>query len=264
MALYFCVLLPPGAPYARQRSHHRHVHPGDGVLLKPLPYREPDRPVALQEQTAQATRWGNLWAFAYPNFVDCRRESRSLALAAWRYNGGTITGPGDAEYVDGRQISSGLLAAVRRLARDGPRLPARGGSPLAYVTSQRVPEIGVRMALGATAGDCMRLVLRQSLGMIFAGAAVGIAAAFAAVRVLERLVDGVRSTDPLTFALMLCRPVRGRAVRQLSAGAPRQPHRPGDRPSPGLTPPYLRLKVAPSTTPDRCASKTGRLTPPPR
>ena len=74
---------------------------------------------------------------------------------------------------------------------------------LAYVTSQRVPEIGVRMALGATAGDCMRLVLRQSLGMIFAGAAVGIAAAFAAVRVLERLVDGVRSTDPLTFALML-------------------------------------------------------------
>jgi ABC-type antimicrobial peptide transport system permease subunit len=74
---------------------------------------------------------------------------------------------------------------------------------LAYVTSQRVPEIGIRMALGATAADCMRLVLRQSLGMIFAGAAIGIVGAFAAARVLERLVDGVRSTDPLTFALML-------------------------------------------------------------
>ncbi len=84
----------------------------DGVLLKPLPYRAPDRLVALQEQTEQATRWGNLWAFAYPNFLDCRRESRSLALAAWRYGGGTVTSPGDAEYVDGRQISSGLLSLL--------------------------------------------------------------------------------------------------------------------------------------------------------
>jgi predicted permease len=84
----------------------------DGVLLKPLPYREPDRLVRLQEQTEQATRWGNLWAFAYPNFLDCRRESRSLTLAAWRYGGGTVTGPGDAEYVEGRQISSGLLSLL--------------------------------------------------------------------------------------------------------------------------------------------------------
>src|SRR5260370_5769606 len=84
----------------------------DGVLLKPLPYRAPDRVVALKEKTEQATRWGNLWAFAYPNFLDCRRESRSLALAAWRYGGGTVTSPGDAEYVDGRQISSGLLSLL--------------------------------------------------------------------------------------------------------------------------------------------------------
>ena len=74
---------------------------------------------------------------------------------------------------------------------------------LAYVTSRRVPEIGVRMALGATARDCMRLVLRQSLGKIFAGAGVGLAAALVAARLLERLVEGVRSTDPLTFATMI-------------------------------------------------------------
>jgi putative ABC transport system permease protein len=84
----------------------------DGVLLKPLPYREPDRLVMLQEQTEQATRWGNLWAFAYPNFLDCRRESRSLTLAAWRYGGGTVTGSGESEYVDGRHISSGLLSVL--------------------------------------------------------------------------------------------------------------------------------------------------------
>jgi predicted permease len=74
---------------------------------------------------------------------------------------------------------------------------------MAYLTSQRVPEIGVRMALGASAGDVMRMVLRQSLGMIFAGVALGIAAGLAAGRVLQRLVDGMRPTEPAIFALMV-------------------------------------------------------------
>lgn len=74
---------------------------------------------------------------------------------------------------------------------------------LAYLTSRRVPEIGVRMALGATAGDVQRLVLRQSLGMILAGVGMGIAAALAAARVLQRLVDGMRPTEPSTFAIMI-------------------------------------------------------------
>jgi predicted permease len=74
---------------------------------------------------------------------------------------------------------------------------------LAYVTSQRVSEIGLRMALGASARDVMRLVLAQSLQMIFVGAGVGLTAAFAAVRLLERLVPGVRSTEPSTFAIMI-------------------------------------------------------------
>jgi len=74
---------------------------------------------------------------------------------------------------------------------------------LAYLTSQRIPEFGIRMALGATARNVMGLVLRQSLGMIFAGAIVGIIAAFAASRLLEHLVPGVRSTDPVAFVTMI-------------------------------------------------------------
>jgi putative ABC transport system permease protein len=73
---------------------------------------------------------------------------------------------------------------------------------LAYVTSQRVPEFGVRMALGATARDVMRLVLQQSSQMILVGAGAGLAIAFAVARLMERLVAGVRSTEPLTFAAM--------------------------------------------------------------
>ena len=75
---------------------------------------------------------------------------------------------------------------------------------LAYLVSRRVPEIGVRMALGATARDVMRLVLRESLGMILAGAGIGAIAAVVAARILARWVAGVRSAEPWTFALMVC------------------------------------------------------------
>ena len=72
---------------------------------------------------------------------------------------------------------------------------------LAYLTGQRVPEIGVRMTLGATARDVMRLVLGQSLVMIFVGVGVGILAALAAGRILNRLVEGMRPADVSTFAI---------------------------------------------------------------
>jgi predicted permease len=74
---------------------------------------------------------------------------------------------------------------------------------LAYLTGQRVPEIGVRMTLGATARDVMRLILGQSLVMIFVGVAVGIVAALAAGRILNRLVEGMRPTNVSTFAVTI-------------------------------------------------------------
>ncbi len=74
---------------------------------------------------------------------------------------------------------------------------------LAYLTSRRVPEIGVRMALGARTSDVLWLVLRGSLGMIFLGVGVGTAAALAAGRVLQQLVEGMQPGGPSTFALMI-------------------------------------------------------------
>ena len=74
---------------------------------------------------------------------------------------------------------------------------------LAYLTGQRVPEIGIRMALGANVREVLWLVLRQSLGMIFAGVAVGILAALAAGRLLMHTVDGIQSTGPSTFIITI-------------------------------------------------------------
>jgi MacB-like protein len=56
--------------------------------------------------------WGNLWAFAYPNFLDCRRESRSLDMAAFAYSGGIASQHGEAAYVDGFEISSNLFSVL--------------------------------------------------------------------------------------------------------------------------------------------------------
>ena len=74
---------------------------------------------------------------------------------------------------------------------------------LAYLTNQRVPEIGVRMALGASAGNVLKLVLRQSLWMIFLGVVAGTCGALAAERLFERSVTGMRPSGPLTFAMMI-------------------------------------------------------------
>ncbi len=74
---------------------------------------------------------------------------------------------------------------------------------LSYLTGQRVPEIGVRMALGATTQEVVRLVLRQSLAMILIGLAAGLIGAIAAARLLHRLVEGMQPASPLTFVVMI-------------------------------------------------------------
>jgi predicted permease len=110
----------------------------NGVLLKPLPYADPDRLVSLQEQTDWSTQFGNLWAFTYPNYLDCKRESRSLDLAAWSRGGGTVNEPGPAEYVDGRQISSELFPVLGvKLFRGRGFLPEEdrpGAAPVAIIS----------------------------------------------------------------------------------------------------------------------------------
>lgn len=72
---------------------------------------------------------------------------------------------------------------------------------LAYLTGRRVTEIGVRMALGATAADVARMILRQSLRMTMIGIVAGAAGAFGAARVIERLVEGARPVDASTFGI---------------------------------------------------------------
>ena len=77
----------------------------------------------------------------------------------------------------------------------------------AYTTRQRTHEIGIRVTLGATRRDVLRLVLGQGLRLMLIGVGVGLGLAFALTRFLASLLLGVTSTDALTFstvALLLC------------------------------------------------------------
>ena len=72
---------------------------------------------------------------------------------------------------------------------------------MAYSVRARTQEIGVRMALGASASAVFRMVLGQALRLVAAGVVVGLAAAAALTRLLERLLFEIEPLDPWTFAV---------------------------------------------------------------
>jgi predicted permease len=73
-------------------------------------------------------------------------------------------------------------------------------SVLSYAVRRRIREIGIRIALGATHSDVVRMVVADGMKPILLGVALGLAAAFALSRAVASLIFGVRATDPLTFA----------------------------------------------------------------
>jgi predicted permease len=111
-----------------------------GVLFKPLAFANPESLLVVEEQTKAIVdyRWGDRWAFSYSNFEDCQREIRTLQLAAFRNNGGTVSGSGNPEYVAGLEVSAGFLPLIgvapilgRTFSPDDDR---PGGAPVAIIS----------------------------------------------------------------------------------------------------------------------------------
>lgn len=73
-----------------------------------------------------------------------------------------------------------------------------------YAASQRTREIGIRMTLGAQPGDVFRMMLRETMIVVFVGIALGIATGYDAAQSIRGMLWGVKPSDPLTFAGAAC------------------------------------------------------------
>jgi predicted permease len=107
----------------------------NGVLLRPLAYPEPDRLVSLRGFTEKT---GTTWGFSKPDLDDIRAGSRTVSLAAWAYGGGTLSAPGEPEYLLGRKVSAELFQVLGVALVNGrgfePEDDRPGGNPVAIIS----------------------------------------------------------------------------------------------------------------------------------
>jgi putative ABC transport system permease protein len=73
---------------------------------------------------------------------------------------------------------------------------------VSYSAEQRTNEIGIRIALGARAGDVIRLILKHGLALASVGVVIGLLVSLALTRLMKTLLFGVGAADPLTFAVI--------------------------------------------------------------
>jgi predicted permease len=110
-----------------------------------------------------------------------------------------------ADTIASKRFTMALLAIFAALALLLAAIGIYG--VLSYLVGQRLPEIGIRMALGAQQFDILRMVLQDGARMTFAGVGIGLIAALALTRLMASMLFGVSATDPLTFAavaVLLC------------------------------------------------------------
>src|SRR3954468_6470785 len=136
---------------------------------------------------------GDPMAFVPTARADLASLDREMPLAAVRTMD-EVVGRSIAE----RRFTMLLLASFAAVAVLLAAIGVYG--VLAYLVSQRTQEIGVRLAIGATPGDVVRLFVREGAGLIVLGVVCGLAGALAVTRALSTLLFGVTTTDPITFA----------------------------------------------------------------
>ena len=148
------------------------------------------KPISVRVTDPRVTGNGPAWrvtfrqAFAVGSFHD--EGMKELEL---RESGGLV-----------RIVREEMLASKRLRPPEGWRpLPAE---QLSYVVAERTREIGVRMALGATAAGVQRLVVTQGTKVVLIGATLGAAAALASTRLLDALLYEVSAVDPVVFVAM--------------------------------------------------------------
>jgi len=214
------------------------------VVLRPLPFPEPERLVAIWTQTPQVERL----PMAPANHRDLHSQAAAfedIALLS-RVQNYNLTGDGEPERLLAARVAANLFPLLRvkpalgrgftedenQPGRDRVVILSHGlwqrryaGDPnivgktirlenlphagvIAWTVRQRTREIGVRMALGAQRGAVLALVLQDGLKLAGVGIALGLIGATVLTQLLRGLLFGVGPIDPVTFSvtplLLLC------------------------------------------------------------
>jgi putative ABC transport system permease protein len=153
------------------------------------------------------------WAWTRPRDLVVRASGNPKALAAairdqvWAVdkdqpvsNARTMGDILDEE-VSSRKLQMWLMGGFAAMALLLASIGIYG--VLSYLVAQRIPEIGVRMALGATRGDVLRMIIGQGFKLVFAGIGIGLVAAFFLTRLMSSLLYGVSATDKSIFGIVV-------------------------------------------------------------
>ena len=123
------------------------------------------------------------------------------AVAGVDPNAGAFHAVALAEYTQvalfGQKVAASLMGVLGVMCL---LLAALGlYSVMSYAVSQRIQEIGIRMAMGAKPADVIRMIVRQGMGLATVGLAIGTVSAFAATRLIASMLVKVGAADPATF-----------------------------------------------------------------
>lgn len=101
--------------------------------------------------------------------------------------------------------------------------PTKSRNRISYSVSRRTHEIGIRITLGASPTNVMRLILTESARLVFIGLAVGVPVALGLGHFLSNLLFGIHAADPTTFTAVGVPPIYSRNSSRLRPRSPCHP-----------------------------------------
>lgn len=191
--------------WARDREVHWITIVGVVGDVKHFGLDLPEQP-ALYSPYTQINPWKRWMSFAVRTQGDAAGTAQSLKQEIWKVDAQlpitkveTMSDVAASSFA-ARRFNMSLLSLFAALALVLAAIGIYG--VMSNAVTQRTQEIGIRLALGASATDVLKLIIRNGLVLVIVGVAIGLVGAFALTRLMTTLLFGVTPTDGLTIGVV--------------------------------------------------------------